>query len=324
VVPHHLISGGDDGLVCCFDMSIRGEDDALVACMNAESAVARFGFFGPHAAFVWVTTRTETLSLWNMGTADRVAAFPNLLMQFLEAGVGLSYLVACHTDDETNTLQLLAGAHDGALAVLDVSHATVALRCLWPAADAPSPGAAGAHFSLHTSTVRSALWCRTCPPIAASSGDAAAGTPLGTPTGSGTVLLTAGEDACLCQWVDPQAASILGAVAVSNSASKGSKASGPVRKTALWRRAHRYSRAAAAAAGGGVADADAFGTREADPVSEPETEGTGAFDSEIKAAAVSGGAEDMMDEGWAAAKKRQGEGMSFGGSTKPNFKKNRQ
>jgi WD repeat-containing protein 89 len=73
-----VVSSGEDGLICVFDTAVRGEEDALSSVLSAGSSIARFGFFGPKSAFVYCLTRTETFSLWNIGSADRVARFDDV------------------------------------------------------------------------------------------------------------------------------------------------------------------------------------------------------------------------------------------------------
>ena len=52
-----------------------GEEEALTTVLTPGSSVSRFGFFGPSSAFLYCLTRTETVSLWNIGSSDRVAYF---------------------------------------------------------------------------------------------------------------------------------------------------------------------------------------------------------------------------------------------------------
>ena len=87
IVPHTLVSGGDDGMINVFDLSIRGEDDALVSALNVGSAVAGFGFFGDQAALLWAVTEFGGMSLWNFSSAQRLSEAPLLRMQFMEAGL---------------------------------------------------------------------------------------------------------------------------------------------------------------------------------------------------------------------------------------------
>lgn len=227
VIPHHLVSASDDGLACIFDVSIRGEQDALVTVLNAGSSIARFGFFGSSAAYAWVITRTDQVSLWNLGSAQRVADFPMLKMQLMEAGATANSLITCHYDDETERLELLAGAHDGSLAVFDVLAGSIVPR--------------GSLKHAHSGLVRAAAWART---------GASAGT-----RSSGTVMFTAGEDALVTQWLDPAAYALL-PPSRGTSASSSEPHSEHSRPRHAWRRESRYVRQA-----GATSDADAFASR---------------------------------------------------------------
>lgn len=128
----HLLTGADDGLVCVFNLREATEDDAIVSVLNTGSSVQRFGCFGPAAAFAYTITRTEGVSLWNIGTAERVADFSGMRMQFLEAGIDLTSLVDCMYDAASNRLQCLAGNDEGRLALLELGPATCSLSSWLP------------------------------------------------------------------------------------------------------------------------------------------------------------------------------------------------
>ena len=270
VVPRHLLSASDDGLVCLFDTGIRGEDDALVAVLNAEGGVSRFGVFGPQSGFAFVLTRTDALSLWSLASAERVAEFGDLKMRLQDAGVSAEYFVDCWCSAE-GRLQLLAGAHDGRLWALDVTPAGASiLGTLEPSA--------------HSGTVRTALWAQ----LAAAAPPGAASAALGSRP-EGVVCWTAGEDGQLVQWADAAAVASLPPSAAA--ASGGSDVtSGPIRRAAagMWRppdalhplhdiRAGGSSRSATAA-GGAAWDATSFGQTSARPVSPPSTDAAHSTD----------------------------------------------
>lgn len=267
-VPRHLLSASDDGLVCVFDTGIRGETDALVAVLNAEGGVARFGVFGPQAAFVFALTRTDTLSLWSLSSADRVAEFGDLKARLRGAGVDAEYLIDCFCTSE-GRLQVLAGAHDGRLWALDVTPAGASLiGALGPAA--------------HAATVRSAVWAQV---NAAPSASAPAAPHL-----PGVVCWTAGEDGQLVQWADPAAAVALPPAARAADGGGG----GPVRKaTSAALRSlstphplfDAHTRAGGRARPGPVdsrLDAATFGVFSARPVSPPR-DGSAALSSDMRA-----------------------------------------
>jgi hypothetical protein len=116
-LPGHIASGGDDGLLCFFDTSVKGEEEALVTVCNAESAVAHFGFFGASGELAWVCTRTLTLSLWNLESALQIARFDTLVHAFLEAGLFVSELLGCRYIEGRGALELLSCSGEGTIYV---------------------------------------------------------------------------------------------------------------------------------------------------------------------------------------------------------------
>ena len=59
----HLLSSGDDGVVCVFNTRVPGEADALTTVIAAESAVHTFGFFGDASALMCVGACLSPLPL---------------------------------------------------------------------------------------------------------------------------------------------------------------------------------------------------------------------------------------------------------------------
>lgn len=289
-VPHTLLSGGDDGLVNIFNTAIAGEDDALVGVLCVGSAVASMGFFGPRAAYLWVVTEFDGLSLWNLGSAERVGDFPALRMQFLEAALPVCYLAGCHYHPASQRLGALAGGHDGTLRWCDVTPSAVTVAPCAAAAGAEGAFVASGAVAGHGNTVRCALWVW----VGAEAGSASPGA-LPQPTAAsepGLLLFTGDEDGRLVQWAD--------AVATARLASPATSALGAAPTSALqlageadYAAAHpahalssvhgiamRLPPAAGSsgsdAPGGGSGggdercDADAFGATAADPVSDAD------------------------------------------------------
>ena len=197
----HVFSGGDDGLVCIFDTRVSGENDAIVSVLSVGSSVARVGVFGTHGAFAHVITRTGGISLWNVGSAEQIAAFPSLLDDTRAAQLpgGMDFLVACHYDMRRDTLSLIAGSHEGALHAFDVTPQAVALTGTFPRG--------------HLCGVRAAAWAA-----------------VGGATGG--LVFTAGEDGRVCQWADACALERLGSPRAPQAAGVGAtkRESGALRR----------------------------------------------------------------------------------------------
>jgi WD40 repeat protein len=293
-VPHCLVSGGDDGVVNVHDVSVAGEDDALAGVLSVGGAVASLGFFGPCGGFLWVATEFDGLSLWNVGSCARLAEFPALRMQFLDAGLPVAYLLGCHYDPPTGGLLLLAGGHDGTLLTFDVTPTSVTLRGgsgqSFVAAAAADGSGGGAQPAPPANTVRTALWARLRDTTAT------AAAPSGAPSAP-LVVFTGDEDGRLCQWTQPAAAGLLAAGARAYAwegewdyARVAASPAAPPRATVDV--GGLRMAAAAVAPGGGGGDAAAFGTRAADPVSDAdENAPLGA-----EAAAIIGGGGGGRDE----------------------------
>ena len=280
-VPHTLVSGGDDGIVNVFSTAIRGEDDALVSVINVGSAVASLGFFGPSGAFLWVITEFDAFSLWNIGSAQRIAEFPALRMQFLEAGLPVSYLLGCHYDVSSGGLSLLAGGHDGTLHLFDVTPTAVSLRAngqsfAAAAAGGSNSSSSSSSGSAHENTIRAATWARVSG-VANGAGDTSAP--------DGLALFTGDEDGRLCQWLNASAQAALSSVAANSVSWEGEW---DYARPPGYKQPHAASVSSAAPSAtvatevNGIAmrlppagseqkcDADSFGSRAADPISDAD------------------------------------------------------
>jgi WD40 repeat protein len=161
----HVMSGGDDGLICVFDINRIGEDEALVSVLSVGSSVRRFGLFGEKSAHAFALTRTEGVSVWNIGSSSRVADFSDLRSQLLAKGTQLDYLIECK-ELNNETLVSLSGNDDGDLALIEVSPSGCVVQKFF---ERNSKG--------HSATVRSAAWIP-----------------------NNDVLFTGGEDGVVCAW----------------------------------------------------------------------------------------------------------------------------
>jgi WD40 repeat protein len=112
-----LLSGSVDGLVCYFDLSQPSETAALKSVLNANSACANLGFFGANYEGIYVTTTTETLSLFEIDSCSTIKAYENdlingtgcrELLQSIEQNE-INYLVDCLWEAKTQKLILCAG-----------------------------------------------------------------------------------------------------------------------------------------------------------------------------------------------------------------------
>ena len=150
--PLVLAACGEDGLVCLFDLNGGSdEDDNLLCVLNAESAIAQMGFFGPHGqeggggTYLWCRTNDEAFRAWNWAEAcdndgdvamesegeggggnaqvyllrDARKALTEKLQRnghgAMAGGGGrrVDYLVDCHWDAARAELRLVGGASSG-------------------------------------------------------------------------------------------------------------------------------------------------------------------------------------------------------------------
>eukprot|EP00741_Cyanophora_paradoxa_P016277 tig00020911_g15716.t1 len=179
--PSVLVTGDEDGLICLFDLSIADEDDCLQSVFNEVQHVADLGVFGAANEFLWVTSETETFSVWNAREEERVAHFEDARGELSrgagrlqretgaafaapaeEAGALVEYVVGGHQTAGLDLL-LLAGNSEGGLVLSRVRRGALEpLQLL-------SGG--------HEATVRRAAWLPGLP-----------------------VMVTGGEDGRLCMW----------------------------------------------------------------------------------------------------------------------------
>jgi hypothetical protein len=175
---NHLATASLDGLVCWFNVTRAGEEDALESVLNCNSAISRIGFFGPGDQCLYSLTHTETFSMWHVDKAVRMAEFPMLRQHLGSLGACADYLVDCcyweRPDGTDQQLVLMSGAFDGR-----INLSRVAIDGITPAGQLSAPSLSG-----HQAVVRCAAFIQP---------DANTGTPLR--------VLTGAEDAQICEWV---------------------------------------------------------------------------------------------------------------------------
>jgi WD repeat-containing protein 89 len=180
-----LATAGEDGLVCVFDTTKQSEEMALGSAINVGSSCRRMGFCGDTKA-IYCLTGSETASLWNYETATCIHDFEGWRLReglslLSNNTVEIDYLVDARWDAQRGELQLCAGNSAGNAAIFRSLLGTQSaqsgpeLQCSpWQVSDLLVGG--------HRCVVRA--WC----PLNLD----AASTSLG--------IITAGEDARLCEW----------------------------------------------------------------------------------------------------------------------------
>jgi WD40 repeat protein len=202
-----LVSASEDGLACTFDTSKPSEEAALRSVLNVETPLREVGFFGPAYEGVYCLTGSETMSVWHHDSAQRICDFGTDLRDKLSrvaGGLSIDYLVDCSWDEQRQQLELLAGNHFGASALYRVEPDVLSL----------SHTLRGGHQG----DVRS--WCRA----------------------SSSILVTAGEDARLCEWNRTSSLESQGGDALHRRKEEGvlSQGGGPVRRDKKNRRETPY------------------------------------------------------------------------------------
>mmetsp|Transcript_3672 Transcript_3672/g.10048 ORF Transcript_3672/g.10048 Transcript_3672/m.10048 type:complete len:295 (-) Transcript_3672:642-1526(-) len=136
--PRHLLTAGEDGLLCVFDVTAGDwdEDDNLLAVLSADTSIRKFGFYGSEMEGVWCSTNIETLHLFHWREAaeaegeaagvERAAAFEDPRGQAARAaqkagdGLPVDYLMCCVWDPKAQRLELGAGSGRGAFGLFPV------------------------------------------------------------------------------------------------------------------------------------------------------------------------------------------------------------
>mmetsp|Transcript_86969 Transcript_86969/g.246584 ORF Transcript_86969/g.246584 Transcript_86969/m.246584 type:complete len:380 (-) Transcript_86969:63-1202(-) len=188
-----LLSGADDNLVVLLDTNEPREDEAMLGVVPNEECVRSFTLVGPERNTLCCASTTEDVRIWGLSNDDfgtKRAEFLGLrdhpLLTREESG---GYVVETFYDQASSQVFLLAGAGNaGEMVLFNVSLAGATPAATFAAP--PAAGEGGAAPAGHTGIVRSAI----CMP--------------------GGVVVTAGEDGCICAWregaleAEPTAASV--------------------------------------------------------------------------------------------------------------------
>ena len=129
-----LLSGSEDGLVASFDTTQPTEEMAIQSVLNVGSPIRRMGFCGfePTESTVWCLTGSETASLWNLDTASCICDFgalslrEQLSMHYSSGMMGghIDYLIDAHWDTSSRELFLSAGNAQGEAALFQCTNST--------------------------------------------------------------------------------------------------------------------------------------------------------------------------------------------------------
>ncbi|KAK3136500.1 hypothetical protein QOZ80_5BG0436770 [Eleusine coracana subsp. coracana] len=118
-----LISAAVDGLICVFDTDGDiDEDSHLLSVMNAETSVAKVGFFGNMHQKLWCLTHIETLSIWDWNDGTREFNMEDARSMATERwNLDLvDYFVDCHYSLPDDRLWLIGGTSAGTLGYFPV------------------------------------------------------------------------------------------------------------------------------------------------------------------------------------------------------------
>ncbi|XP_059421852.1 WD repeat-containing protein 89 [Carassius carassius] len=122
-----LASGATDGLVNVFDLSLGGEDDALVTTCNCNSSASSLCWTGKDLDQLFCLTHDEGLHLWDVARPDSddtltllSSADARTLVQ-LPDGASLEYFVGGTWLSDEERILLVGGSNHGELHLLDCS-----------------------------------------------------------------------------------------------------------------------------------------------------------------------------------------------------------
>ncbi|CAN6355814.1 unnamed protein product [Urochloa humidicola] len=182
-----LISAAVDGLVCVFDTDGDiDEDNHLLSVMNAETSVAKVGFFGNMYQKLWCLTHIETLSVWDWNDGSRELNLEDARSLATDKWNldHVDYFVDCHYSLPDDRLWLIGGTSAGTLGY-------------FPVRNDPAGAIGSAEAILeggHTGVVRTVY--------------PAAGTHESLGQNRGIFGWTGGEDGRLCCWRSDEIAEI--------------------------------------------------------------------------------------------------------------------
>jgi len=179
--PTHLYSCSEDGLVCLFDVSVSGEENALLCVANVECAIERIGLFGASFDHIWVVSQMETFCVWHFTAEEStiVADRPRMRDDLAAVGSAAAYLLGATLDPATQQLCVLSGDRSGRVSLTALQPGGGGAGALVPIASLAGGGG-------HRATVRCFVQ------LGAMGGVGGAG--------AGALLVTGGEDAQLCAW----------------------------------------------------------------------------------------------------------------------------
>ncbi|XP_043111191.1 WD repeat-containing protein 89 [Puntigrus tetrazona] len=122
-----LASGATDGLVNVFDLSLGGEEDALVTTCNCNSSASSLSWTGKDLDQLLCLTHDEGLHLWDVAHPDGddtltllSSADARTLVQ-LPDGASLEYFVGGTWLSDEERILLVGGSNHGELHLLDCS-----------------------------------------------------------------------------------------------------------------------------------------------------------------------------------------------------------